>query len=372
MCVPLDKLDSHADILNTPSGVIELSTGNRYSNDPYWWATKSTGVHCDNTKKPCPRWAQFLIDTFGEDWELIGYVQQLAGLTAIGEVIEHVFPYLYGPSGDNGKSVLMDVLSAVLGDYAITAPANFLLAGRDKHETEIARLKGARFVAGSEVNAGATFDEARLKLLTSGDRITGRYMRGDFFDFTPTHTLWLMGNHLPRVPAGGNSFWRRMRVIPFTRQVPPDRRVEGLARQLVAEEGPQILAWIVAGAVEVINHGLMDTPAAVLAATGAYAEAETVEDPFAAFAAECLESSNDPNDFVVPRAMFAAYQRWAEAYPDRAEWPLLPKQVSRHLKRSAGLSARPVNGLWAYHRVRILPNWAGWRLDAEGQLVATD
>ncbi|MGB9308762.1 MAG: hypothetical protein WCB92_35240 [Mycobacterium sp.] len=74
--------------------------------------------------------------------------------------------------------------------------------------------------------------------------------------------------------------------------------------------------------------------------TGAYADAETDEDPFAAFRAECLEDSDDPNDFVVPKAMLAAYEKWAGAYPDRAEWPLQPQQFSRQLKKATGLLIR--------------------------------
>jgi putative DNA primase/helicase len=115
------------------------------------------------------------------------------------------------------------VVKSVLGDYAIPAPANFLLAGRDKHETEIARLAGARFVVCSEINQGTRFDEAKVKLLTGGDTLTGRFMHGNFFDFRPSHTLFLMGNHQPTVGAGGHAFWRRVRLVPFTHQVPEER-----------------------------------------------------------------------------------------------------------------------------------------------------
>jgi putative DNA primase/helicase len=81
------------------------------------------------------------------------------------------------------------------------------------HETEIARLAGARMVLCSEVNEDDRFDEAKVKQLTGGDTLTARFMQQDHFSFTPTHHLWLMGNHQPAVRAGGRSFWRRLRLI---------------------------------------------------------------------------------------------------------------------------------------------------------------
>ncbi len=206
-----------------------------------------------------------LHDTFqGEhEAELIDYMQQLLGCAAIGKVIHHILPFFYG-SGANGKSCLLETVSLVFGDYAISAPANFLMAARNEHATEIARLQGARFVVCSEINQGTKFDEAKVKLLTGGDKLTGRFMRADYTDFTPTHTLFLMGNHQPTVGAGGHAFWRRLRLIPFAHQV--EKKIDGYHQQMFDAEGPAILAWIVAGAVKVINNGLTE-PQCVMAAT---------------------------------------------------------------------------------------------------------
>ncbi|AYN57245.1 DNA primase [Mycobacterium phage BoostSeason] len=267
MRVSLADLDADPYALNTPSGVVNLKTGELTPHRPEGWHTRVTGAGYEKDGA-APRWWAFLHRTFGGDKEMVEYVQRLAGYAAIGEVTHHVLPFLFG-AGSNGKSVLMDVLSAVLGDYAITAPGNFLLAGRERHETEIARLHGARLVVCSEVNADSKFDEAKVKLLTGGDVLSGRFMRQDFFDFVPSHTLFLMGNHQPDVKAGGTSFFRRFRLIPFEHIVPERERVEGLAHQLVAEEGDAILAWIADGARQVLDGGMRE-PASVLAATAQY------------------------------------------------------------------------------------------------------
>ena len=187
------QLDAHPLLLNTPAGVVDLRTGHVGPPDPDLLLTRITTVAADPDAGPerHPRWTTFLAETFADDAELAGYVQRLAGLALIGEVREHVLPFLYGV-GANGKSVLLLVLQGLLGTtdtggYAVSAPDGFLMAGRDSaHPTEIARLCGARLLVCSEQTGGRRFDEAKVKRLTGGDLLTGRFMRGDFFlDFRP-------------------------------------------------------------------------------------------------------------------------------------------------------------------------------------------
>lgn len=232
----------------------------------------------------------FLAKTFEKDAESINYMQRLCGLALLGDVRDHVLPFLHGV-GANGKGVLTLVLQGLLGDadaggYAVSAPDGFLMTGREgKHETEIARLRGARLVVCSEQTSGKPFDESKVKRLTGGDVLTGRFMRGDFFDFIPSHLAWVMSNHLPAVREGGPAFWRRVRKIPFLHVVPEDQRIPDLHEQLLAAEGPAILGWAVRGAVKVIANGLND-PESVIKATREY---EISEDTLASFVQdECL------------------------------------------------------------------------------------
>ena len=268
---PSEAFDTHHWQLNTPGGIVDLKTGAITPGLPNLYHSKQTTVHPDLDATP-QLWARFLHTTFDGDAEMVGYVQRLAGMTVIGETREHVLPFLHG-AGGNGKTVFLETLTTLLGDYATEAPLGFLLAGRDKHETELASLQGRRFVVAAEVNEGTKFDEAKVKALTGGDKITARFMRQDFFTFTPTHTLWLMGNHQPKVESGGTSFWRRLRLIPFTRVIPKNEQIENLQQRLVDEEGPAILAWLIAGAVTYHRHGLGE-PNSVKAATNTYRQEE--------------------------------------------------------------------------------------------------
>lgn len=300
-----DRLDSRHGELNTPGGIINLHTGQLMASDPSKLHTKSTLVTPD-PNMPTPRWDQFLADTFeGQDPALIPYLQQLAGYSATGYVTAQVLPFLHG-GGSNGKTVLATVLQQLLGDYAIPAPSNFLMVKQAQHPTELARLQGARLVVASEVPEGAKFDESKVKELTGGDPLAARYMHGDYFKFLPTHKLWLLGNHQPRVSAGGYSFWRRIRQIPFTNQVPAEKRVGNLPELLVDEEGPGILHWIIQGAVSYLSAPL-DTPDVVLEATREY---EASEDHLARFVEQRLHIGGGTMVRVGRKQMRDAYTAW--------------------------------------------------------------
>jgi putative DNA primase/helicase len=305
-----NELDSHPELLNCPNGIVNLRTGELLKHDPALLLSRVTlhEVEIDGTHM---LWDRFLVETFGGDQELISYIKRLFGLAVLGNVTEHVLPFLHGV-GANGKGVLTLVLQGLLGDadaggYAVSAPDGFLMGGREgKHETEMARLRGARLVVCSEQTSGKRFDEAKVKRLTGGDRLTGRFMRGDFFDFEPSHLVWCLSNHLPEVKEGGQSFWRRVRRIPFAHVVPEGQRDPELHNRLLAAEGSAILGWAVQGAVEVLARGLQD-PASVVAATEEY---ELSEDTLASFVKD--RCTRNPHHWITMADFRDAYLRYCD------------------------------------------------------------
>ncbi|WP_030670551.1 phage/plasmid primase, P4 family [Streptomyces rimosus] len=337
------SLDSHRMELNTPGGVADLVTGELAPPDPQQMHTRSAAVAPE--KMATPRWDAFLEDTFGGDAEMAAFVQRLAGYSASGDVRYQILPFLFG-GGQNGKSVLMDVLRSLLGDYAAPAPAAFLMAGKNEHSAELAQLQGLRLVIASEVNQDARFDEAKMKELTGGEAIRARFMRQDFFTFEPTHHLWLMGNHQPEVKAGGDSFWRRLRLVPFLHKVPEHKKIENLSRLLVDEEGPGILAWVVQGAVDVFGGGLR-APESVMAATRAYADEE---DALGRFLDACCMRATTDVVRLETKKLRAAYETWCHA---EGETPLKPQSLGRELKRR-GISRSDSNGRAFYLGLSLL------------------
>lgn len=362
--VNVDQLDAHPHQLNTPSGIVDLETGRITPCSPELFHTKVTGCGIQRNGHSA-MWKVFLDTTFGGDQQLIDYMQRLAGLAAIGQVREHVLPFCFG-TGANGKGVFLDVLLGVLGDYAITTAHDFLLAGRgSKHETEIARLRGARLVICSEVNEGSKFDEAKVKLLTGGDKLSGRFMRCDLFDFAPSHTLFLRANYLPAVEAGGPSFWRRLRQIPFTYTVPEGERIPDMAAMLVRDEGPSILAWIVEGAQQVLAAGLEPTPAAVKAATEDYAEDSLTG--VARFVDECCIVGTRDN-IVDVSTLHACYKQWA-FFND--EPPVSQKAFGRRLT-SCGVPKAPRSAAGRRYYIKVRTDKLPSKLVPFGEKTALD
>lgn len=288
LSVEPDVLDGDPYALCTPAGVVDLKTGQLRKPDPLRdFHSRATTV----APQPMatPRWDRFLADTFGEDaegQEMISFLHLLLGYSITGDVGAQVLPFLHG-EGKNGKSVLLDTMIQILGDYADAAPPGFLMdrGSYNEHSTELTELHGRRLVVCSELKPNDKFDEARVRLLTGGDKIKARRMRQDYFSFSPTHHLWLLGNHRPEVSTGGFAFWRRIRLIPFTRTVPAERRIDNLAFELVRDEGEGILQWLIEGARRYLTtRDPLEGPDRVRMATTAYA---TTEDHIGRFLTEC-------------------------------------------------------------------------------------
>ncbi|MGW4028206.1 phage/plasmid primase, P4 family [Streptomyces sp. NPDC004838] len=329
---PLASLDANPWELNTPAGVVDLHTGQLSAPDPASLHTRTTTVAPD-FEKPAERWLKFLHDTFQGDSETITYVQRLLGVSLIGTVLEQILPFAFG-DGANGKSTLADTVMRIIGigetGYAISAPSEMLLASsQNSHPTEIARLAGARMVVASELDDGQRFAEARIKLFTGRDIITGRFMRQDFFSFAPTHTLWLLGNHKPAVRTGGPAFWRRLRLVPFLHTVPEHLRDPHLEEVLVDEEAPSILAWLIRGAADYNAHGL-STPASVQAATEAY---QGDQDTVARFVADmCTLGTPGALGMQTPSAhLRGAYETWCQQ--EGEEKPVSAKKFAAQLQK---------------------------------------
>lgn len=344
--VSSDDLDAHPLELNTPGGIVNLRTGQLTPSDPDRMHTRSTKVTPDS-EADTSMWDYFLAQTF-PDPEIRDYMQLLVGHSLLGEVRAHVLPFAHG-SGGNGKGVFLETMLGVLGSYAGSAPNGFLMgSGQQQHATELADLQGRRFVICSEVNPSDRFDEAKVKSLTGGDTIKARFMRQDFFEFRPTHHLWLMGNDQPAVESGGDAFWRRLRLIPFTHKVPEDQRVEDLQGILARDHGPAVLAWAIRGAVKYLNGGLQE-PDAVKAATENYAENTDTIGRF--IDDECIINASLATSVTAVRA---SYEDWCRANGERPiQGRRFATQLSKHGVVIGRGAPKGTNGLRMYGGIAL-------------------
>lgn len=297
-----DQWDRDSWLLNTPNGVVNLKTGDMKPHDPKDYVTKITTAAPSGE---CPSWTQFLRDITGGDDDLRAYLARIAGYALTGETAEHTLFFLYG-TGANGKSVFLNTLQAVMGDYSMTAPGDtFMETKGDRHPTDLAALRGARMVCSIEVDQGRRWAEAKLKSLTGGDMISARFMRQDFFEFAPQFKLFIAGNHKPAIRGVDEAMRRRIHLIPFTVTIPPERRDKDIKKKLLLERDG-IMAWAVRGCLEWQRIGL-GAPEVVLGATRDYFTAEDV-------LGRWLEETcrQDANATATTKALFAAWKQWAE------------------------------------------------------------
>ncbi len=281
--VPIEKveeLDRDPWLLNLLNGTLDLRTGELRDHRREDLITKLAPVEYDNHAEALI-WEAFL-ETVVPDEDTRRFLQRAVGYSLTGVVGEKVLPCLLG-RGDTGKTTFIEAVMDLLGDdYAAPAAPDLLLSKRGtSHPTELADLLGKRFVPTVEVEEGRRLAESLVKQLTGGDRIKARYMREDFFEFRPTHKVWLAANHPPIIRGGDDAIWNRVKKVPFNVVIPKERQDRGLREKLRAESAG-ILAWAVRGCLEWQRDGLGE-PGEVAAATAEYREDM---DTFAEFLSE--------------------------------------------------------------------------------------
>lgn len=318
-----DRLDADPWLLNVANGTIDLRLGELRPHAREDLITKIAPVAFEPGAS-CPTWEAFIRTAMGDREELISFLARVVGYALTGSTREHVLGFFFG-GGRNGKSTFLGTLHHLLGDYATPASRGLLFrSNHQRHPTELAALCGARFVTCSEIEQGRAFDEALLKDLTGGDPITARHMQEDFWKFTPTHKLFLAGNHKPTVRGDDEGIWRRMRLVPFTVTIPPEQ-VDRTLPERLREELPGILAWAVRGCLEWQAKGLGE-PKEVLEATAEYREES---DPIGEFLS--LRCILDPIAKAPRAAIRAAYDDYAKENGVRS--PLAAKAFGDALRK---------------------------------------
>ncbi len=152
LTVETDQLDADPWALNTPTGVVDLRSGEVRRAKPGDLLTKLAGVGY-RAGADQSAWRGVVSDVCGGDVELMGFLQRWFGYCLTGDVREQVFVVHWG-TGRNGKSTILDTVARVMGDYAGVAPPGLLASsergGGDRHPTEIAGLRGRRMVTAHE------------------------------------------------------------------------------------------------------------------------------------------------------------------------------------------------------------------------------
>ena len=344
VATPFAALDSDPYLLNAANGTIDLRTGDLRPHDPADRITKVIAAeHRPDAR--APGFEKALAEVTGEvhlaKKPVAEFMQRWFGYCATGLVSEDALAFHHGDGG-NGKTLIMGLIAWVLGPYATTAAPDLLVGGRQQsHPTGTADLAGRRMVTAFESSEGGTLNEDFVKRATGRDKMKARFMRGDFFEFSPTHKLQLVTNHKPQIRGQDAGIWRRVLLIPYGVRFGRPEEVEAGEAHFVRDEGLEerlkaeasgILNWIVRGALAWRDGGLQP-PDSVLAAGRSYREEQ---DRVGQFIAECCE--RNPEGWAPLRGrdgLHPAYQAWSR---ENGYHPLGRAKFQEALEKRPGIT----------------------------------
>jgi putative DNA primase/helicase len=337
----VDQWDVDPWLLNTPDGTVDLRSGDIRPHRAEDHITKCTAVAPD-ANCPTPMWTDFLKRVTADDEQLQEYLARMCGYALTGLTTEHALFFLHG-GGANGKSVFLNTVADIMGDYHCTAPIEtFTITTHDRHPTELAMLRGARLVTSTETEEGRPWAESRIKQLTGGDKISARFMRQDFFEYTPQFKLGISGNHKPGLRSVDEAIKRRMNLIPFLVTIPEEERDVELRTKLKAE-WPGILAWMIKGCAFWQTIGLVP-PKVVVVATNAYL---SEEDAFKIWMEEYCDI--DRGAWTPVTQLFYSFQYWAETNKEHVG---TSKKFSQKLE-TMGFERMKQNGKRGFLGIRL-------------------
>ncbi|WP_438287737.1 phage/plasmid primase, P4 family [Staphylococcus hominis] len=298
-----DEFDKDDMLLNVANGYIDLTSRELYKHDINRMFSQIANTDYSEKMQPAV-WLDFLNDIFAGDKAVIRYIQKALGYSLTGSTREQVMFILFG-KGRNGKSIFVETIAEILGDYSNNMQAKSLMVKKnDNVNTDIARLSKARFVTSSEPNEGFRFDEGLIKQITGGDKVTARFLYAEEFEYTPKFKIWVSTNHKPIIRGTDDGIWRRLVLIPFDVQIPEEKVDKDLKYKLL-REAPAILNWMAEGAYMWMREGL-ELPEKLKASSKAY---RTEMDVIEQFIEDECKRVDDGR--VKANELYSVYKNWA-------------------------------------------------------------
>ena len=284
--------DQKVRLLNLSNGTLDLKTGELRPHSVQDMITKLAGCPFDPNAK-ASRFEQFIEEIMDGDKADTNYIQKLLGYCLSGERPEQLIQFFMGEGGD-GKSVLLETIRNLLGDYQITLSATtFSAKNAGAIPNDVARLAGARFAGVSELPKGLYVNTQLMKGISGGDTISARFLHQEFFDFKPEALLLFITNFYPFIDVEDKAFLRRVRILKFPKNFSensPDLHLQ----EKINQELSGILNWAIEGYRLYKKEGLCPSPN-MLEALENY---KKFIDPLDGFFEERIEITNDKKDFI--------------------------------------------------------------------------
>jgi putative DNA primase/helicase len=343
LAVSPDDLDSDPYSLCVANGVVDLRTGELREHRQADLITKLIPIKYD-PNAAAPRFYRFLSEIFADDLTRAEYVKRSYGYSLSGAQTHHAL-FLAVGAGANGKSTLLDTLLEAAGGYGQVGTSALLVASKSEQgqaDPEVAQLRGVRFVLIGESAEGGKINEQKVKALTGGENLSARFLYKNPFEFRPSHHLWLMTNHKPRIRGSDHGIWRRLKVIPFNIKFEnvsdnpeTEHPIDPNLRAALVSELPGILKWGIEGAREFFKNGL-DEPETIKKATAEYRSEEDVLEQF--ITATCVVAREAE---VQAGQLHRAFVEWAQSEAIR---PWSTTMLGRRLKDCGYEPSKGSNG----------------------------
>ena len=314
LVVSMSDFDKDTSLINCMNGVVDLKSKTLLGIHKHRLISKLARVSYNPNAK-APTFINFINQVFGNDLELIRWVQRAIGYSITGSVLEQKLFYAYG-TGSNGKSTLFEIIMHILKDYSKATDFETFLSKQKSGVREleaVGELMGVRYALASETDSHVRFSESTIKKLTGGDTLRGTKLTKSAFEFKPEFKLWFSANHLPYAKDGSFGFWRRIKIIPFTQTFSGPRVNSTLYEQLLKERDG-VFKWCVDGAYhwykELKKSGGKSGLGPCKAIDDATEEYKSENDVLGNFIKECIEKS--PGSKVKARDLYDRYKLWNE------------------------------------------------------------
>ncbi|TKJ32304.1 MAG: hypothetical protein CEE38_23390 [Planctomycetes bacterium B3_Pla] len=321
-----NQLDNDQYLFNCDNGTIDLRTGQCREHSPADMITKLAPVTYD-PKAGCRLWLDCLNAWMQGDSDKINYIQRLMGMCLTGDICTRVFPIFHG-FGKNGKSVFLDTIRELMGDYAWTAPEDMLAEkSYHVHPTDIASLAGRRLVTLDETKPNMILRTSLVKRMTGDRSLQGRFMRQDFFEFHTTHKTILITQNLPIIKETADAIWDRVRLVPWTYRVPGDKQNPHLV-DVLQDEWSGILNWLIEGCLAWQKESYTLPASDVIKTASETYRQES--DPLSDFIEEKVLLDMPVESRIRKSELHAAYKGWAQE--NEVRYPVSNRSISEYFR----------------------------------------
>lgn len=351
-----DLFDANRWLITVPNGTIDLRTMKLLDHDPAHRITQMIPIEYDLGAR-CPTFDKFL-ESSVPNKEHRDFLIRYLGYCLTGSDREHVMLLMLG-EGRNGKGTLMETIRKIFGGYSAAAKGSSFL--KVKHESgggaaspDVARWRGKRLLAVSELRADAELNESFVKSITGGDTIAARALYRDEFEFSPHFKIVWSLNDKPKISGNDYAIWERLVLMPwevtFTN---PDKTL----KERLELELPGIFRKLLMGCREWIYDGLK-IPESMKAAKNTWRDEENIVQDFFD---ECYALNDRVDNARIDAKSFRAQmEQWCRR---NGRTTPTAQNIGRSVAKMPGVTVKPSNGKTWYYGIEArqdihLGGWA--------------